>query len=103
MASSLIAATNVSGQVLGISVSQWENYATFGSLVPIVIGLIVFKLVANAVIRTIVLAVALAIAALIFLQRNEISNCVDSARENLEQDLTSVSCTILGFDLEVDL
>lgn len=91
------------GQVLGISLSQWENYATFGSLVPIVIGLVVFKLVANAIIRTFILTIALALGALIFLQRSEISDCVANARANMDQDLTSVSCTILGFDLNVDL
>lgn len=91
------------GSILGVSVSQWENYATFGSLAPILIGLVIFKLVANAIIRTVVLTVALALAALIFLQRNEISDCVDNARQNLEDDRTSVSCTIMGFDIDVDI
>jgi len=92
-----------SGSLLGVSVSQWENYATFGSLVPIVIGLVVFKLVANAIVRTVILAIALAAGALIFLQRSEISDCVANARENLEEDRTSVSCTIMGFDIDVDI
>jgi hypothetical protein len=64
---------------------------------------VIFKLVANAFIRTIILAIALALAALIFLQRNEISNCVDNARQNLEEDRNSVSCTILGFDIDLDI
>ena len=101
--STLVSLAFFDGPLLGLDASQLKNVATFGSLVPIVIGLVIFKLVANAVIRTIILAIALALAALIFLQRNEISNCVDSARQNLEADRTSVSCTILGFDIDLDI
>ena len=101
--STLVSQSFFDGSLLGLDSSQLKNYATFGSLVPIVIGLVIFKLVANAFIRTIILAIALALAALIFLQRNEISNCVDNAGQNLEEDRKSVSCTILGFDIDLNI
>ncbi|MFM1752311.1 MAG: hypothetical protein RL119_1273 [Actinomycetota bacterium] len=103
MASSQLAVTFFDGSLLAIDASQLENFATFGSLVPILIGLVIFKLVASALIRTFVLTISLALGALIFLQRNEISDCVADARENLEEDRTSVSCTILGFDIDIDI
>jgi hypothetical protein len=103
MSSSQLAVTFFDDSLLAIDGSQLENFATFGSLVPILIGLVIFKLVASALIRTFVLTISLALGALIFLQRNEISDCVADARENLEEDRTSVSCTILGFDINVDI
>lgn len=89
--------------MFGLDASQLQNYATFGAIVPLVVGLVIVKLVANAVVRTLVLALALALGALIYLQRSEISACVDDARENLELDQARVTCTILGFDIDLDI
>lgn len=89
--------------MLGLDASQLQNFTTFGALVPVVIGLIIVKLVASAVVRTLALTLALALGALIFLQRNEISACVDDARNNLENDQTRVTCTFLGFDVDLDI
>lgn len=89
--------------MFALDASQLQNYATFGAVVPILIGLFIFKLVANALVRTFVLAIALAVGALVFLQRNEISACVDDARANLELDQARVTCTVLGFDVDLDI
>lgn len=89
--------------MLALDASQLQNFTTFGAIVPLVIGLVIVKLVANAVVRTLALTLALALGALIFLQRNEISACVDDARANLELDQTRVTCTIMGFDIDLDI
>ena len=83
--------------------SQLKNFTTFGALVPIIVGLIIFKFVVSAVVRSIVLIVALALGGLLYSQRSEISDCVDSAKVNAESSLGKVQCEILGFTVDLDL
>lgn len=89
--------------MIGLDASQLQNFTTFGAVVPVLVGLIVVKFVASTIARTIALALALALGALVFLQRNEIDDCVENARQNLEVDETRVTCTLLGFDIDLDI
>ena len=82
---------------------QLKNFTTFGALLPIVIGLIIFKFAVSAIVRSIVLIVALALGVLIYSQRAEISECVDNAKANAETSLGKVECEVLGIDLKFDL
>ena len=82
---------------------QLKNFTTFGALLPIVIGLIIFKFAVSAIVRSIVLIVALALGVLIYYQRAEISNCVDNAKVNAETSPGKVECEVLGIDLKFDL
>ena len=75
--------------------SQLKNFTTFGALVPIAVGLIIFKFAVSAVVRSIVLIVALALGGLVYSQRSEISDCVDNAQTNIESSLGKVQCRVL--------
>ena len=83
--------------------SQLKNFTTFGALVPIAVGLIIFKFAVSAVVRSIVLIVALALGGLVYNQRSAISDCVDSAKTNAETPLGKVQCKVFGFSLDLDL
>jgi large-conductance mechanosensitive channel len=83
--------------------SQLKNFTTFGALVPIAVGLIIFKFAVSAVVRSIVLIVALALGGLVYSQRSEISDCVDNAQANIESSIGKVQCRVLGFDIDLDL
>lgn len=83
--------------------SQLKNFTTFGAFIPIVIGLIIFKFAVSAMVRSIVLIVALALGVLIYSQRSEISDCVDNAKANAEVSLGKVQCKVLGFNVNLDL
>lgn len=78
-----------------------KNYLTAGSFLPLVIALVLFRFVASLVVRSILVVVAVAIGVLVFTQRGQIDDCVDS----LERSGTSVavSCSVLGFDIDLDL
>ena len=83
--------------------SQLKNFTTFGALVPIVVGLIIFKFVVSAIARSFILVVAVALGVLVYSQRSEISDCVDSAKANAESSLGKVQCKVLGFTIDLDL
>ena len=83
--------------------AQLKNFTTFGAFIPIVIGLIIFKFAVSAMVRSIVLIVALVLGVLIYSQRSEISDCVDNAKANAEVSLGKVQCKILGFEVNLDL
>lgn len=87
----------------GFDDSQLKNFATFGALVPVVVGLIIFKFAVSAVVRSLVIIVALVLGGVIYSQRSEISDCIDSAKANAEVATGTVQCTVLGFDIDVDL
>lgn len=89
--------------MIGLDASQLQNFTTFGALVPILVGLVVVKFVASTIVRTVALALALALGALVFLQRNEIDTCVENARQNLEAEQTRITCSLLGFDIDLDI
>lgn len=90
---------------VALDVSQVKNAAIAGSVVPVIIGLLLFKFLASMITRAIVLVIALALGALIFFQRQEISDCVDNARANLEAvesgSTVKIECNILGFDVSL--
>ena len=66
-------------------------------------ALIIFKFAVSAVVRSIVLIVALALGGLVYSQRSEISDCVDNAQANAETSLGKVECKVFGFTLDLDL
>jgi hypothetical protein len=68
-----------------------------------VVGLIIFKFAVSAIVRSIVLIVALALGGLVYSQRSEISDCVDNAKANAEVALGKVQCKVLGFNVDLDL
>jgi hypothetical protein len=89
--------------VWALDEAQLKNFTTYGALLPIVIGLVVFKFAVSAMVRSIVLIVALALGGLVYSQRSEISDCVDSAKTNAETPLGKVQCKVFGFSLDLDL
>ena len=84
-----------------ISPETIKNYLTAGSFLPLVVALVLFRFVASLVVRSILVVVALAIGVLVFTQRSQIDDCVES----FERSGTSVavSCSVLGFDIDLDL
>ena len=93
----------VSFGVWAFDEAQLKNFTTYGALLPIVIGLIIFKFAVSAMVRSIVLIVALALGVLIYSQRSEISDCVDNATANVESSLGKVQCKVLGLNIDLDL
>ena len=93
----------VSFGVWAFDEAQLKNFTTYGALLPIIIGLIIFKFAVSAMVRSLVLIVALTLGVLIYSQRSEISNCVDSAKANAEVSLGKVQCKVLGFKINLDL
>ena len=88
-----------------LDLTQAQIAAIAGSVIPVIIGLLLFKIFASFFARTLVLVVALAVGGFIFLQRQEITDCVDEARANLsspDQATAPIECTILGFDIKID-
>lgn len=78
-----------------------KNVITAGAFVPAVIALVLFKFVVSTVVRSLMIVVAVALGLLVFTQRSAVDDCVES----LERDGTSVSasCSILGFDIDIEI
>lgn len=93
----------ISFSLWALNQSQLKNLSTYGALVPIIIGIVIFKFAVSAIVRSIVLIIALALGVLIYSQRSEISDCVDNAKTNAETSLGKVECKILGFDFKFNL
>lgn len=93
--------------IIALSADVLKNITTFGALVPILIGLLVVKFAVNAVVRTIVLVVALAVGALLFTQRSTIQSCVDRVKTEIgdvsDAQVPSFSCSILGREFRLQL
>ncbi len=88
--------------LLAIDVSKLENFMTAGAVAPIVVGLVIFRFAANAMIKAFVVIVALALGGLVYSQRSQISDCVDQAKlGSIEGD--QAQCTILGYDFQLDI
>ena len=95
-------ASSINTLLLAIDVSKLQNFMTAGAVAPIVIGLVIFRFAANAMIKAFVIIVALALGGLVYSQRSQISDCVDQAKEeSLEGD--QAQCTILGYDFQLDI
>lgn len=84
-----------------ISPETIKNYLTAGSFLPLVVALVLFRFVASMVVRSVLVVVALALGVLVFTQRGQIDDCVES----FERSGTSVavSCSVLGIDIDLDL
>ena len=83
--------------------ARLKNLTTASAVVPLLIGLVIFKFAVSAIVRSIVLIVALALAGLLYSQRSQVSECVDNAQANLETSLGKVQCKILGFTIDLNL
>lgn len=94
-------------QILALSADVLKNVTTFGALLPILIGLLIVKFAVNAIVRTIVLVIALALGVLIFTQRSTIQTCVDDFKNQVGEvavsGAPSFSCSILGRDFRLEL
>jgi chromate transport protein ChrA len=88
----------ISFSLWAINQSQLESLTTYGALVPIIIGIVIFKFAVSAIVRSVVLILALALGALIYNQRSEISNCVEKAK-----DTSAIDCSFYGYDFTFSL
>lgn len=87
--------------MFSVTADSLRNYLTAGSLLPLVIALVLIKFVVNTAVRIVLVLVALALGTLVFTQRAQIDECVDKA--TVSTSGASVSCSILGFDLDVQI
>jgi hypothetical protein len=78
-----------------------KNVLTAGSFVPLLVALVLFKFVVSAVVRSIVIIVAIALGVIVFTQRASVDECVDSL--DREGASVEVSCSILGFDFDLEI
>ena len=96
----------VSSFLFALDVSQVRNAALAGSVVPVIIGLLLFRIIAGAFARAFIIVIALVFGGVIYLQRQEITDCVNDARAGIEElnaiDAPAIDCKIFGFDLSID-
>lgn len=85
--------------LIALSADVLKNLTTASAFVPLIIALIVIRFAVNAVVRTIVLLIALGVGVLIYSQRSEIQQCVDNA----DTTQLSVNCKVAGFSVDLDL
>lgn len=78
-----------------------KNALVAGSFVPLVVALILFRFVVSAVVRSVLIVLALGAGILLFTQRTAVDDCVDSIER--EGASVSASCSILGFDVDLDI
>lgn len=83
--------------------SQVRTATLAGSVIPVILGLLLFRIVASAFARAFILVIALVLGGLIYLQRQEISTCIDDAKAGLvETDPATkpkIECEIFGYKL----
>ena len=84
---------------LAISADALKNFTTAGAFVPLVIALVIVKFAVSALVRTVVLVVAVVLGLLIYTQRSEIEQCVKDA----DPTELAVKCRIAGFNVDLDL
>lgn len=94
-------ASSINTLLLAIDVSKLQNFITAGAVAPIVIGLVIFRFAANAMIKAFVIIVALALGGLIYSQRGQISDCVDQAK--LAQSLEEIRLSAQSWDTNSNL
>lgn len=87
--------------MLSITVDSVKNYVTAGSFAPLVIALLVVFFIANKVIRTVVLLVAVALGLVIFSQRSKIDECADKLSQSTNP--TAETCDFFGYEFRLDL
>lgn len=78
-----------------------KNLLTASSFLPVVVALVLFKFVVNALVRSVLLVVAVALGVVVFTQRSSVDDCVDSI--DREGTSVNVSCSILGFDIDLEI
>lgn len=88
----------VSFSLWALNQSQLKNLTTYGAFVPIIIGIIIFKFAVSAIVRSIVLIIAIVLGGMIYYQRSEISECVDEAK-----DTNEIDCSFYGYDFTFSL
>ena len=96
-------ASSINTLLLAIDVSKLQNFMTAGAVAPIVIGLVIFRFAANAMIKAFILIVALVLGGLVYTQRGAISDCVDKARSDASASMNQLQCTILVYDFHLDI
>lgn len=88
-----------------LDATQARNAVLAGSVIPVIIGLLLFRIIAGAFARAFIVVIALVVAGFIYLQREEISDCVKDARAGIEAldaiEAPDIQCKIFGFDLSV--
>jgi len=85
--------------LLSLSVDQLKNVSLAGVIAPIVVGVILMKFVAKAMVRTIIMVIALVLAVAVYSQRQEISDCYDDARSGEAIVDAEISCSFFGQDV----
>lgn len=92
--------------LFAVDVSQVRNATLAGSVIPVIIGLLLFRIIAGAFARAFIIVIALVVGGLIYLQRQEITDCVNDARAGIEAldaiEAPKIDCKIFGFDLSVE-
>lgn len=95
----------VSNSLFALDVSQVRNATLAGSVVPVIIGLLLFRIIAGAFARVFIIVIALVFGGVIYLQRQEITDCVNDARIGIEEmdaiETPAIDCKIFGIDLSL--
>ncbi|MBM3827090.1 MAG: hypothetical protein FJW09_00450 [Actinobacteria bacterium] len=87
--------------LFALSVDQLKNISLAGVVAPIVIGLLLMKFVAKAMVRTVIMVIAVVLAVAVYSQRQEISECYDDARSGDAVVDTEITCTFFGQDVSL--
>jgi len=87
--------------VISVAADTLKNLVTAGAFLPIVIGLILVKIVVSTIARLIIVVVALALGVVVFTQRAQIDDCIDQS--SVSSSGASVSCSLLGFDVDLQI
>jgi hypothetical protein len=78
-----------------------KNVLTAGSFLPLVVALVLFKFAVSAVVRSLLIVVAIVLGVVVFTQRAAVDECVDSF--DREGASLEASCSILGFDFDFEI
>lgn len=87
--------------MISVAADTLKNLVTAGAFLPIVIGLILVKIVVSTIARLIIVVVALALGVVVFTQRAQIDDCIDQS--SVSSAGANVSCSLLGFDVDLQL
>ena len=85
--------------LVALSVDQLKNVSLAGTALPIVVGLVMMKFVAKAMVRTIIMLIAVVLGIAVYTQRQEISTCYDKAQTEIEKGASEISCSFFGQDV----
>jgi hypothetical protein len=89
----------MTSSILSLSVDQLKNVSLAGVVAPILIGVVLMKFVAKAMIRTVIMIVALVLAIAVYTQRQEITDCYDRSREAGTIVAGELVCSFFGQDV----